>query len=1030
MSLPVRRNFKRDLVVWLDSNIDTSKDYANTCRNLQTIVNSVKTFSDPNACIDYLWSINSSDDLVFFIVSDSFGKDVIPLVHLMPQLHRVYIYASNRSKHAWWKNQYDKVECNVFDSMQSMYEQLKKDKKKYNNEFVAISFISKSEIRAGNRQDPSFMYNQLLKDIILNDDKNDSEEAARKQMLHLCRQYYKNNKNELQIIDEFERDFFPEHSFYWYTRDCFLYKILNKALWTPEPAILYKFRYFIRNLHQQILVTADTQSKSGKTFKVFRGQGMMTSEFNKLRNGIGGLLSFNNFLSTSLDRSVALGFAEPSKYLLDETSILFSMNIVSGNRKCPFIVVGNLGFYQNLEQEVLFSMGTVFRIDAAEKMENNQWEVQLTLTEDTDDNLAHYTIKLRKITRSSHPLISLVKLMDEMGQYKMIDVFADIFADDDSIHQRSVQTAAMQHTLGTAYLSAGNQIKALEFLENSLTTLLEYLPNDHPSLSPTYNNIGSVYHAKKEFTKALDYHQKALHCQLHASDPNLEWIVTYSMNIATIHQGLEQYNEALVHLNHALELQKQYLGDDDSALSTTYDAIARICYEKEEFETADTQKKFLLSNHPSIASTYNHLARAYYKQQKFAESIPYYQKALEIEQSSLVDDHPAIALSHFNMSTAYVSMPKYKEALECAQKAVEQLQKRPNPDLTSLGRYIRQIGHVFQQQGKHVEAIRHYEESLAVTRTDTDDDNESVAIVYNNIGDAYLQMNKFAEALSYYEKTLEIELRTLPDNAPTIAATYANMSLANLKISKYNEALRCAHDAVNQLRKRSKPDPMKLSQYLCQVGHVLRKQEKYSEAIRYYNECLTTIVTVIGNDDESLANTYYRIADCYCELKKFAEALPFYEKTLTIEQKYLEDDHPTIAVTHFKMSTIYANMSKYNEALKCAQDAVKQLQKRSSSDPAELGQYLYYLGNILLKQGQHSEAVRYFEEGLTKILMVKSKDDESSAVTYFNIGGAYCQLNKFTEALSYFQKTLEIELRTLPNNTPTIASTYEAWLRY
>ncbi|CAF3765563.1 unnamed protein product [Rotaria socialis] len=585
MSTPARRTFQRDSVIWLDKNVTTSKDCAKARHDLQAITNSVKTFSNPNTCVDFLLRMNSNDELVFFIVSDTLGEGIIQLIHPMQHVHRIYVYSSNTSNIVSWTNQYDKVSPNVFENVTSICEQLKNDRKKYENDFVAISFVSKSEIDAENRQDPSFMYNQLLKDI-LKDNKNDAEEVARKQMLDFCREYYKNNDCELKIIEEFEREFFPEHAFYWYTRDCFLYKILNKALWTPEPAILYKLRYFIRHLDQQLTITASQQLQRQHVKKVFRGQGIPTCEFNKLRNGVGGLLSFNNFLSTSLNRNIARDFAEPAKYLSDETSVIFSMNIDSHKSKCSFIVVGNLGFYQNLEQEVLFSMGTVFLIENVKKTSTDQWEVQLTLTDNTVDNLAHYTAKVRKQIHSSHILISLVKLMDEMGQYKMIDVFADVFAEDNIIHQHPGRLAEMQHAMGSAYLSAGNKNKALEFLENALATYLTLVPADYPSLSPTYNNIGSVYLSKKNHKKALEYQQKALDCQLNASDPNLNSIATYSMNIATIHESLGQHDEALVHLQRALELQKQYLGEDDPALSLTYDVIARICYEKQEFERA------------------------------------------------------------------------------------------------------------------------------------------------------------------------------------------------------------------------------------------------------------------------------------------------------------------------------------------------------------------------------------------------------------------------------------------------------------
>ena len=38
---------------------------------------------------------------------------------------------------------------------------------------------------------------------------------------------------------------------------------------------------------------------------VYRGQGMLHADFEKMKNSKGALLSFNNFLSTSVDRDVS-----------------------------------------------------------------------------------------------------------------------------------------------------------------------------------------------------------------------------------------------------------------------------------------------------------------------------------------------------------------------------------------------------------------------------------------------------------------------------------------------------------------------------------------------------------------------------------------------------------------------------------------------------------------------------------------------------------------------------------------------------
>ena len=114
---------------------------------------------------------------------------------------------------------------------------------------MKISYLSSNK----NRQDPLFMYSQLLKDILLNDHRDENEQQTKIDMLNYCREIYCQSVDTLSLLDDFEKNYLPELSIYWYTRECFLYQMLNKALWTPQPDVLYKLRYFLRHLHQQIV---------------------------------------------------------------------------------------------------------------------------------------------------------------------------------------------------------------------------------------------------------------------------------------------------------------------------------------------------------------------------------------------------------------------------------------------------------------------------------------------------------------------------------------------------------------------------------------------------------------------------------------------------------------------------------------------------------------------------------------------------------------------------------------------------------
>jgi hypothetical protein len=75
----------------------------------------------------------------------------------------------------------------------------------------------------------------------------------------------------------------------------------------------------------------------------------------------GGLMSFNNFLSASLDRAVSLTFGDLNQCDPDLIDVLFEISINPSISSTPFAKVHNDSAYQ-MEDEILFSMHSIFRI--------------------------------------------------------------------------------------------------------------------------------------------------------------------------------------------------------------------------------------------------------------------------------------------------------------------------------------------------------------------------------------------------------------------------------------------------------------------------------------------------------------------------------------------------------------------------------------------------------------------------------------------------------------------------------------------
>ncbi|CAF4388010.1 unnamed protein product [Rotaria magnacalcarata] len=131
-------------------------------------------------------------------------------------------------------------------------------------------------------------------DIILEIDGDD------KKSMNTLKVYCRDQNIPEAEINDFKRKYRQKSPVWWYTKEIFLYGMLNRALRSLDMEAMIKLGFFIRHLHIQLEELHQEQSANfQKAFIVYRGQGLSQQDFQNLSDSKGGLLSFNNFLSTS-----------------------------------------------------------------------------------------------------------------------------------------------------------------------------------------------------------------------------------------------------------------------------------------------------------------------------------------------------------------------------------------------------------------------------------------------------------------------------------------------------------------------------------------------------------------------------------------------------------------------------------------------------------------------------------------------------------------------------------------------------------
>jgi hypothetical protein len=219
-------------------------------------------------------------------------------------------------------------------------------------------------------------------------------------MLEICKAKFASNTTQLTKIDIFEKTYVAKNAINWYTKDCFLYRLLNESLQIESIDVIVKLRYFIHDLHNQLaelhLDFLRSLPFNQSMIKLYRGLTMTIYQLDKFRQNETNFVSTNSFLSTTRDYEAALFFAGEGKVDDPQVSVIYDIFVdTCVAYSVPFAASEYRGIYMD-EDEVLFSMAAVFRIGKTEKKDDRLWQIELTLTAPTEDQWNILTTHLQK----------------------------------------------------------------------------------------------------------------------------------------------------------------------------------------------------------------------------------------------------------------------------------------------------------------------------------------------------------------------------------------------------------------------------------------------------------------------------------------------------------------------------------------------------------------------------------------------------------------------------------------------------------
>ncbi|CAF3374829.1 unnamed protein product [Rotaria socialis] len=651
LSQPARRGFQNSILIWLDSNIDETKEYfKNALKRLRHVVPSATIFTDSQECLNFISEIKQKK--IFMIISGSLGQYIVPAINAWPQLDSIYVFCREPAFHKQWSKMILKVK-GIYNSMKQICEALQIDRDICERSMIPITFCG---------IDPSFIYVQLLKEALLQIENDDTK--SMKEFAEYCRLRDDISKSE---IDKIERKYQSHKSTYWYISSCFMYSMLNRSFQLMDVEVIVKMNFFIQHLHKEIERLHREQQQqqlSTKTpptcFRVFRGQGLSLENFEKMKKTEGGLLSVNNFLSASRNLNASLhNYAYPATRHPDLIGILLVITIdpkICATSSIHFADVKTVDQNEGRreEEEILFSTHTIFRIDRIKRIHDDHtdrlWQVNLTPIGDGNHDMNTLTLRLRQELTWKIGWSRVSEILMRMGEPLKAEHLCKIELDKASSDQ---ERADYNNQLGKLYAETGKYSRALSSYKRALHSSMKILPTNHSDLADAYRAIGMVYFQMGEHSKALSSLTQSIDIQkLALITDDIKLVDSYD-NIGMVYFQMGNYSKALSSFQRSLEIQKLGLPVNHLVLASSYTRIGNAHAKMNEYSEAlssfkkalEIQKVGLPSKHPDFAETYKNIGAMYKHMGMFSKAVRSQERALQIKNKEVSSNHQGLIIS-------------------------------------------------------------------------------------------------------------------------------------------------------------------------------------------------------------------------------------------------------------------------------------------------------------------------------------------------------------------------------------------------
>ncbi|CAF0946668.1 unnamed protein product [Didymodactylos carnosus] len=607
-----RVNLESHQLVWLNDNVNKSNDNDTTLKeDLRKIVDYTKLFDNVEQCLQYIEE--TKDSITFLVCSEQFGEILVPQIYHLQNIWSIYIYCHNKEYHQNWTTNYSKIK-QVHTTLEDLLKTLSENVEEYKRLDINTTIFTTYDKDKTTDYSPHSWWIYFI-DVLVH---IPYEENYCLKLINELKSYYAENSPVIPILEEFESNYKPETAVHWYTRNTFLYRVLNEGLRQHNIKLMFLFGFYIQDMYQQLKEEHEKfklEHLKNPITTVYRGQLMSRDEIKVIERD--SYTVNNSFFSTTLNRSLALMFLNSISQPNDELqNVLFTIDIdVRNQRTLAYGNISNLSQFPE-ESEILFMIGTEFQ--------------KIKVSYDKNENI--WIIKLK------------------LGYNSTFRV--------DEYHERLIKRRTLKNSVGTPTQTDSNFIRFSSFQDKNLlfNELLILYPSEKWFLAIKYfcqarsqgYETGADKHAiLSNCEKALEiWHEyindDELNCYVDIAQIHREIFWFHINKIEDLNTYKKHYELAINY--YQLAIDKALTDYEKAVIYVELSSVYKIYFTDDKNEREDVRLmaikymelcleltlKYRSSNDFMIGDIFQELGRLYESIQRYDDALNNYDKALEI----------------------------------------------------------------------------------------------------------------------------------------------------------------------------------------------------------------------------------------------------------------------------------------------------------------------------------------------------------------------------------------------------------------